>query len=192
MKSFIIRMARADEANNGWIWMAKPSRTVIRVSNPANKSSVYCQVRDIRDRNFLFNYANDPPDRRVPIIAPDDTIVMSQWYRDALGGFPTTADDNVTGRVQLSVSECMGINWLWHLRAACHHPDIVVRLGTRLGVLGTWLGVIGLSPSVLDLFAEKAPSNRWWFLAIAVVTAVLGMLACRAPAPQRSPTIRHC
>ena len=27
------------------------------------------------------------------------------------------------------------------LRGACHHPEMGVRVGTRLGVLGVWLGV---------------------------------------------------
>ena len=142
MVSYIIRAARDEEANDGWIWMALPSRTVVRIKNPSARRHVYCQVRDIRDPNFLKRY-NTSNAGRIAISHPCETMVISNWYRDALGGFNTTGKDNETGRVGLDVKPVQ--RWGWEaLRAASHHPDIVVRLGVRLGVLGAWLGILGL------------------------------------------------
>jgi hypothetical protein len=80
---------------------------------------------------------------------------MAEWYRRALAIRGTTNEDNSTGRVPLIVSEAS--LWGWRsLRAACHHPDPVVRLGTRLGMLGAWLGVLGVWLGVLGVCAMSS------------------------------------
>jgi hypothetical protein len=178
MACYIIRAARDEETNNGWVWMAKPSRTTVRISR--NGRAAFCQVRDIRDENFLEKYRNDPAKRRIPISKSlwNETIVMAKWYRDALGGFKLTADDNKTGLQHLDVKEVR--SWGWGpLRAACQQPDSVVRLGTRLGVVGVWLGIVGL----MSAFAGVEARNKWILLAVPVLTGALGYLACRGPRP---------
>ncbi len=105
---------------------------------------------------------------------------MSEWYRDALGGFGTTNKDNKTGKVELCVKRAKLLAWR-SVRAACHHPDIVVRLGTRLGVIGLWLGIVGSASSVTQGLDLGAACSTWVNLAIALLTAAVGLLACRGP-----------
>ena len=140
MANYIIRAALAEETNDGWV--SGPSirdldpRTVVRTRRPNRCCSVYAEVCTI-DANFLRQYNASS---RISIDCKQDTVVMAEWYRSALAIRGTTNEDNSTGRVSLIVSEARVRGWR-SLRAACHHPDPVVRLGTRLGMLGAWLAV---------------------------------------------------
>ena len=182
MASYIIRAALDEETNDGWVWMALPSRTVVRIR--CDTGAVFCQVRKI-DKNFLKKY-NDPAGSRIRISNPDETIVMAEWYRNALGGFGTTAADNKNDRQELDVKQLR--RWGWSsLRAACYQPNDVVRLGTRLGVLGAWLGIVGLMPPALSVLKGDDASNKWILLAIALLSGILLICACRGPR-RPSPT----
>lgn len=189
MTDYIIRAALREEANDGWIWIEDfPSRSVVEISNRKNKRSVVCQTRK-PDENFLKIY-NDG--RRHEIKPEQDTIVMSAWYRDALGGFGTTNRDNSTDtKVSLDIRPYRW--WIWgQLRAASHHPDIVVRLGTRLGALGVWLGLLGAGLGFLSLFqpdgcARLVASAGVGALVLSVSVVLIG--ACRGP--NTSPVDDH-
>jgi hypothetical protein len=185
MESYVIRAALAEESNEGWVWMAKPSRAIVRISHPDGRRSVYWQGRDRRDGNFIRRY-NEPPRRKI--VYPDETIVMGRWYRDALGILGTTAANQVDGRADLIVKEPN--RWGWGgIRSACHHPDAYVRLATRLGVLGAWLGVFGFMAPVANLLVERdKPVNDYLVVAVAVITGALGLLVCRGPRPARDRT----
>ena len=185
MVEYIVRAARDEETNEGWIWMKfHPSRTVVKITKRPKpcwqfwqRRSVYCQVRNF-DQNFLGKYNNNQSRRiKIPCKNRESTIVMSQWYRDALGGFGTTNKDNKTGKVELCVKPAKLAGWR-SVRAACHHPDIVVRLGTRLGVLGLGLGIVGFAPVVTQGLELGAECSRCVILAIALL---IGLLACRGP-----------
>jgi hypothetical protein len=94
---------------------------------------------------------NDPKGVRIDIDTRFDTLVMGEWYRDALSIAATTQSNNRTGAVPLVVKKVRC--WGWRsLRSACHHPDPVVRLATRLGVLGTWLGLVALVDPALKVY----------------------------------------
>jgi len=174
---YIIRAALAEESNDGWIWMAKPARTVVRIDNLATGGSIYCQVRDLRDPNFLKRYNQRP---RISIAQPNETIIMGEWYRKALGIAGTTHGDNVDRRAELVVAELK--NWGWGpLHAACHQPDLYVRLATRLGVLGAWLGLVGLMAPLANLLVGRGDANDWFVLSVAVLAGVLGVWICRGP-----------
>ena len=137
-QEFIIRAALADETNDGWVWICGPalrsvrSRAVIKFRRPTAGRSVYAVARII-DRNFLKRYNGDPAEIRADIDEISNTIVMAEWYRHALGIRETTKSSGHP--VGLSVVECSLPCWN-SLRAASH-PDPVVRLGTRLGAVGT-------------------------------------------------------
>ena len=185
MENYIARAALRDEANEGWIWVdGLPSRTIVKVTNREShcwsirpRRSVVCEVREI-DENFLDHY-NQEPRFPIPKQGRQPTLVLSHWYRAALGGFHTTEPDNVRGRVKLAIKPMR--LWGWRsIRAACHHPDIVVRLGTRLGVLGTWLGVLGVwfsSPWPPKL--DGAWSN--WPVFAALVLSGIAFYGCCGP-----------
>lgn len=154
MTHYIIRAALQEEANNGWVWVCGPSlknlqsRTVVKISRPGHHCcGVYTEVRKV-DCNFLQEYNASP---RIFIDCKQDTIVMAEWYRVALGIRYTTNRDNIRCTVPLCVKEirCWGYN---SLRFACHHPDPVVRLGTRLGILGAWLGLLALLDPLLKVY----------------------------------------
>lgn len=178
MRQYIIRAALHDESNEGWVWMNDHvSRAIVCITNSDNNQYVYCQVRKI-DENFRKQYNKDGRYK----LTSADTIVTSQWYRDALGGFDTTEKDNKTGLVKLDVQPvgCL-VQWWGSLRAAAHHPDIVVRLGTRLGIISAWLGLLGIGNSVLQMNI----GCKWVVVSVALTVLLalfaLGVRACWPP-----------
>lgn len=172
MVDYIIRAALAEETNDGWVWMCGPSqnldsRTVVTIKRPCRWHGVYTEVRKV-DSNFLSHYNNDSKKVRIDINSDQDTIVMAEWYRTALNIRGTTNLDNKTDTVSLIVKEAK--IWGWRsLRAACHHPNPVVRLGTRLGVLGAWLGLLGVWLGLLGVCAMSS-------MALLVGFGFLGLL----------------
>lgn len=176
---YIILAALREEMNDGWVWLdGFPSRTVIEIKNLNTGCSVICQARKLDD-NYIERYNRDP--RRLKVEMDNNTIVMSGWYRDALGISQTTKDDIKTGKATLSVSRYEGC--CGHLRAACHHPDVVVRLGARLGALGVWLGLLGVGLGALSLVHADG-CGRWLSSGIGVILFMLAAFlwwCCRGP-----------
>jgi hypothetical protein len=183
-RTFAVYAAIADEANEGWIWFNSdlPTRTIVKVTNDRTRRSVYCASRKI-DEDFLNNY-NDSEKRKKISRDGRDTLVMSAWYRDALGGFKTTAR-SCGQRIRLTITPSRFPLW-GTIRAACHHPEIVARIGTRLGVLGAWLGLTALVPPILissrDLKGDD-PVIAWTQVIVAVMGGIVGWLACRGVKP---------
>lgn len=146
-------------------------------------------------------------------------LIISQWYRDALGGFENSyrrqrvaerARDEeeevkaATTAVKIKVRKLLIPGWR-SVRAACHHPDNAVRIGTRVGVLGAWLAVLGIAwliiekrdapewryiPGIRD-FIEILSKDAWtliYFVVALVLTGIIAWLACRRPKrPKRRP-----
>lgn len=155
-KDYIIRAALRDDANEGWVWIENiPSRSLIKITSVKHNRSVICQTRKL-DQNFLVAY-NDSGSRRYKIHPGENTIVISEWYRSALGNLRTTGKSSLIGKEPLNVqllTKC--IPW-WQLRASLKHPDIVVRLGVCLGILSACLGVIGVILGILSLILGVFP-----------------------------------
>jgi hypothetical protein len=179
--NYIIRAALAEETNDGWVWLCGPStkyldsRTVVKMRRPGRCWAVFTEVRRI-DCNFLRQYNAS---LRINIDCKQDAIVMAEWYRRALAIRGTTDEDNSTGRVPLIVNEARV--WGWRsLRAACHHPDPVVRLGTRLGMLGAWLGVLGVWLGLLGVLAMSSVALLFGFGFLGLL-GVLGVWAGWGP-----------
>jgi hypothetical protein len=169
---YIVRAALRDEPNDGWVWICGPaaaelrSRMVVKIRPVRCWRAVYTEVRVI-DCNFLHDYNEDSKKRRIDIHPAKDTIVIAEWYRNGLGIRTSGRDD--TPKIELSIKRAR----LWglkSLRAACHHPDPVVRLGTRLGVLGVWLGLVAL--------AEPLIMNACAVIVMSVVLGIPGVWAC--------------
>ena len=183
MTEYIIRAGLHDETNEGWVWTSdQPSRTVVRITGPDSRRKIYCVARQI-DKNFLniYNQSN-----RIFIDEKNKlpTVVMGQWYRDALGGFDTTNEEKDRGPVKLTIeSYGGGIRRLWApLVASSQHPDISVRLGTRLGVLGTWLGIIGILQNVWP-FLGGACLIKLLVVIIVLLSAGFSVWACLPLSP---------
>jgi hypothetical protein len=180
-RSYIVFAALSDQTNEGWIWFCNPSlrtRTIVRMHHLETDRVVYCESRKI-DPNFLAQYKQSARE----IENPDEALVMSEWYRNALGGFATTSITGVQIKLDITPAKIPG----WRsLRASCHHPDIAVRVGTRLGVLGAWLGLVGLVPALLELTNLNTGCRVSSLIAVAVAGAIVGSLACRGVKPPTS------
>jgi hypothetical protein len=139
MKLFAVQR---DDVHQGWVWLQDatlPARSIVKITNPANGKSVYCEALQIDD-NFLAKY-NQPP--RCFITEPKSALVMAEWFRARLGGIATQAD------VPLCIKAA---NNIWdHFRFCTGHPQVVVRLATWLGGIGLLLGVIGLLLGVVSV-----------------------------------------
>lgn len=180
MPTYIVRVALADETNDGWVWIFGPStvfipRTIVAIRRPGRCRPVYVEARK-GDRNFCKKYNADP---RIDIVEGKDTVIMAEWYRRALAISRPTAKDNTTDTVELTITEpCIPI---WpSLRAACSHPDRVVRLGARLGVLGTWLGLLGIWLGACGVWPTAKCSLAGGFV-IVVLLGPVGLCATWGP-----------
>ena len=147
---------------------------------PFDVYKTYCEARII-DQNFLDRY--ERPERITdPIQDPPRTLVISQWYRDNLGGLHTQQG------YLIRVRKLRFPGWR-ALRAASHHPDIAVRVGTKLGMLGVWLGFVALAEALINKLTgnhpEGVPSSEVPFVVLLVIvsafSAVLCWMPCRAP-----------
>lgn len=192
MKKYIIRAALHDETNEGWIWTTEhPSRTVVRIVGADGKQKIYCIARKIDD-NFLNLYNQTPKEKRtlatlgkkcrinIDSNGEFPTVVMGQWYRDALG----IADkDRKEGPVSLDIRSfgCWPFSWWGAIRAAAHHPDIVVRIGISLGVLGFGLGLVALMPPLLRIFKIEELCQSYIVVVGSIIAGFIGWLSCRRP-----------
>ena len=120
------------------------------------------------------------------MIKQRDTLVIAEWYREALGIFGTTSRDNETGKVRLAFARSRMPIWP-SLRAACHHPDRVVRLGTRLGMLGVCLGAVGLWLGLAGMDALQCVRYgiEVFGLVFCIVLVIFAILAVRGPSRPR-------
>jgi len=127
--------AAVEDINSGWVWVSEravSSRSVVKILNVDTKKSVYCEALAI-DENFRKWYHSDG---RFEITPTEDAVVLNQWYRNKLGEIATQSTYDLSISVR---DDCVG-----HLWACLQHPQIVVRLSTRLGLLGLLLGAIGV------------------------------------------------
>jgi hypothetical protein len=175
-KTYTIFAALSDETNERWVWFRCPpfpTRTIVKVHYPKTGRTIFCESRKI-DPNFLEQY--NGKEHTLKIQNECEALVISKWYRNALGGFETK------GKVDLEITQSKCRTW-GSLRASCNHPDISVRVGTRLGVLGTWLGFVGLAAALFDLKSYYGASS---LVVLAVVGGIIGYLVCRGAKPATS------
>ena len=135
--------ALRDDSHQGWVWLQKPelqARSVVKITNCATGKSVYCEALQI-DTNFLSEYNQSS---RFSITDPSASIVLSYWYRAALGGIETQLD------LAFIVKPA---NCLWgRFRACTHHPQLVVRVAVWLGLVGVILGFFGVLLGIASLW----------------------------------------
>lgn len=150
---FRVHTALHEETSSGWIWASCPqvrARSIVRITNVNNKRSVHCEYREI-DRFFLDRFNRGKPDTASEMTMEENPIVISLWYRNALGipGIGRNVD------IDLNPEKCqlLGI-----LRSGSQHPDVITRLATRLGVVSIWLGVTSIVVSLLSFH----PKSLWF------------------------------
>src|SRR3989338_2338057 len=124
-----------DDSHQGWVWLQDaqlPARCVVKITNPTNGKSVYCEALQI-DINFLDKYNQSP---RFTITDPASSLVISAWFRAKLGGLSTQSK----APLHIKPSEC----WWGKFKACTDHPQIVVRVAVWLGAIGLFLGIVGV------------------------------------------------
>jgi hypothetical protein len=167
-KSFKTFAAPHEDTDKGWVWVSLgktlASRTSIRITREfdGRRRSVYCEYREI-DANFVKTYdgnentvcmyfagrvaANQARRKDIDLTKLGDIAVISEWCRNALGGFETTRRG---GGCQKLYFDEPWPQWWRDLRAACQHPEPGVRVASKIAILGTWLGVTALLLAALD------------------------------------------
>lgn len=130
--------------NEGWVWLRFPcsglseqvSRPIIKIKNKSTKESIYCEARHI-EKNYEAKYrkGNTHP------LQDGYEITMNEWYRKKLGIHKTQK------YYDLSISYS---SWRYHVKACCDHPQVVVRLATRISILSLSLGFIGAFPIIFS------------------------------------------
>jgi hypothetical protein len=199
-RKYAIFSAFSEEANDGWIWQKEfGSRTIITVSREHNRRNlkIFCAVRKF-DPNFIHRYnegaagSNErhSPGQRYKIEDEPKSLVMNEWYREHCLGIPPHSGHPGKSEVQLDIREakwgCPPRTWFPGVRAACHQPDIAIRLGTRLGVLGGWLGVSGLMFALVAAFHQLLGDTEITLTAlVAVISLIAGILSIRICLPPK-------
>jgi len=190
--NYIVRVALVEETNDGWVWICGPStknldsRTIVTIKRPNRCRGIYTEVRVI-DKNFLSRYNNDTG-KRVSIDMNQDTVVMSEWYRKSLAINLTTKTSDRADTVALVIRHAKLFGWS-SARAACHHPDTVVRLATRLGLVGVWLGVLSIWLGLLGAFPTISVCSKLIGFGLVLLFGVLSICAAWGrPTPLASCT----
>jgi hypothetical protein len=160
-----------EDATEGWVWLATPSlepHRLIRLINETTKRTIYCECR-VLDSNFVQLYNGKPHTRKINPSDYSHVIIINDWYRSALG--------ISSSHEQVNLKVVQHKNPFWAaLRAGSLHPSPSVRLGNRLGVLGTWLGVSGL---LISIAQEHFQSHVSWAEGIVILSGIAALVACR-------------
>lgn len=137
-QGYKVLASRDTEMNEGWVWISNDifrPRSVIKIKNKINEKTVYCEHLKI-DENFITSY--NSLGKKEKINRDEKTIVISQWYREKLGGIITKE------RHDLQITSSNG---LWgRVRACQYHPQLVVRLSINLAILSVVLGILSVCP----------------------------------------------
>lgn len=171
--NFRVHRALHEETNSGWVWARRGElvpRSIVRITNTANGRVVCCEYREI-DRFFLQIYCRRYPDNTMILKTDENPIVISFWYRNALGirSIEKDIDQNVDLIIQPERLKILGM-----IRTGSQHPDIVARLATRLGILGVWLGAAGIATSLL-FFNPSSLSARAVVAGFVIAAGLLGV-----------------
>lgn len=128
--------ALSEDIHNGWVWLLESiinSRTIIKLLNPNNKKSIYCEAPPI-GKNFIQRYNNSKD--TTDIKDPESCLVINEWYREKLK-IRSTQTDN-----EFEITKAG--NLYGQLRASLEYPQIVVRLSVKIALLSIILAIIGV------------------------------------------------
>jgi len=127
------------ELNQGWVWATNSGlepRSIVKITNLKNNKSIYCECLEI-EKNYRFTY-NNPP--REKIKENEATITISAWYRKKLGGIKTKNIHELEIRAENGMCG--------KLQANLQHPQVIVRMATKLAILSVGLGAISICLSL--------------------------------------------
>ncbi len=138
-------VALSEDINSGWVWIGNPpfeQRSIVKVRNLTLDKTIYTEVLHI-DPNFVKRYNKQV--ETLKIHDPSTAIVVNEWYRWKLG--------NIKSQEEVEL-EVISSNNIWGRLCAnlCYHPQVVVRLGSSLGLVSVLLGIISI---ILTLILPK-------------------------------------
>jgi hypothetical protein len=128
--------AMRQDMNEGWVWLTSSSlesRSVAKIKNMKNGKVVYCECLEI-ENNFVHEYNSST--WRMKFDPAEKTLIINEWYRKKLGGIHTKATHD------FDVIPANG--WWGKIRANIDHPQVVVRMATKLALLSVGLGLLGV------------------------------------------------
>jgi hypothetical protein len=147
-----------DEKNGGLVWFRDPMlqsmesrRVIVRITAKTGRS-VFCEAL-FADSRFMEKWCSIWKIPSYPI-APADTNLafISQWYRSKLGIDPLPQ--------QLQVEYLESLTPLaWQVFACLDHPQIIVRFGAALGLIGLAMGV-GLALGAVSELSGILPLSK--------------------------------
>lgn len=141
-KRFGIYASLKDQAHEGWVHLLEPGlgpRSIVKITNPAAGRHVYCEALQI-DKNFERQYAESS---HTSTLEKSTALVVGRWYREKLGGIETGSQEKLIIRVR---------DDMWgSFRACVDHPQICIRLATRLAVISVALGITSLALGLFSL-----------------------------------------
>jgi hypothetical protein len=140
---FTIYASLHEEIDAGRVWLLHPtltSRCVVSLHNKSKGKKVFCEALQIEE-NFTRQYNREQT--RHQLKHEGNPLVISAWYRKHLGAIPVQSEQEI----EIEPAD----NHYGKLRACLQHPQIVVRIGTCLGLISVALGVLGLLLGGLSL-----------------------------------------
>jgi len=145
IKTYVTRVALAEDINNPFIWFSKlpcDSREIVKVTNKNLSKTIWCEVVKASD-NFVVRYNQNK--RTLNLEEDKSFIVANAWYRTKLG-----LTKNESTIIEVSTSKLP--LFFKQLLASYSHPDNNVRLAVDLALVSVLLGFIGLILGAISLW----------------------------------------
>ena len=132
--------ALKEDINSGWVWICDKTiseRAIVKIRKINSKKRIYCEALSI-DENFLREYNTMP---RIFIKNPSSSIVVNSWYRKQLGNIkPQSECDLAIKKVD---------NTYGKIRASLKHPQVAVRMTTKIALWSVVLAILSIILRVL-------------------------------------------
>lgn len=135
----VLPALRAD-MNEGWVWLTRKNsepRSIIQIKNKTDHKKIYCECLEI-DKNYLTEYTG------YTIKETDLVITMNGWYRKQLGKLEKNKE------YELEVKEYNNV--YGKLMACLFHPQTIVRIATRLGLLSIAIGIVSVLGTIYSIW----------------------------------------
>jgi hypothetical protein len=184
-RSLHVFMVLHEEMDKGWVYlgggMGIRSRALVRLKNldSGKRRSIFCEYVELERPDVDYYNSTTRGRIEIPPGSFSDVLVISKWYRSALDIPRRPSAGPWTVHLDVKPAKLPGWN---SVRAAVMHPDPAIRVGTRLGVLGAWLGMVALFPALVAAITGVCPRlgarPDLTLLCFAVLTGALGCWAC--------------
>jgi hypothetical protein len=126
-------------------WDGFVSRDYITLKTIPTGKKVNCICRIIDD-NFIDSY--NKSERTENITDRNNSIVISAYYRDMLGGIETKKE------YEFEIIRICKFNYYSKIKTLRQHPDNIVKVATWLAIISIVIGILGILLSMLSLYSD--------------------------------------